>query len=277
MILAGTLFPNFIRAQLPERWEQFRDRARGYYYTLDGTDLQNFTCLFTGGAYLNFVKQTADTSYNYPLKFIWTRQGKMYYVLQPYPNMNDPKKRQQTLRQIQFVKKEFHGFILDFVNFVAYSPFSDIPDDARIRFTPDSVRVSYQTGDKNITARVVKVFLPSGKLQKVIYESGHQRILNYPIYTEVNGKWLAAGWDTRIYENGEIHSGIATRLEYRQADNYWVPVRVEMLVQSASKPEDQFLSEIYLKDYLFNVPMQDIGQPETGQGEQKSPPAPSPR
>ncbi len=253
-----------LSAQVSDRWLDFRNQADDYYMVLEKTDMTNFSCYFTSSAYLNYVAQMGDSSYNYPLKFIWTREGNTYYILQPYPGMDDARKRQQSLQQIQIVKTEFQGFFLDFINFVVYSPFSDIPEDAEIEFSQDSVRVHYRSGEGNLVADVWKVFLPSGKLRKVRYESGDKRIINYPAYTEVEGKWLCVGWDSQIYQNGKITSGSATRTEFRKIDRYWVPVRVMTMVQVADRPEERYMSELFIKDYLFNIPLEKIPDARTG-------------
>ncbi len=270
LLLIVLLHLGTVWGQTADRWLDFRNQADEYYLVLEKTDLTNFSCYFTSSAYLNYVSSETDSNYNYPLKFVWTQEGKTYYILQPYPGMSDPKKRQQTLQQIQIVKTEFQGFFLDFINFVIYSPFSDIPDDAEIEFSEDSVRVHYRSGEGNMVADVWKVFLPSGKLRKVRFEAGDKRVINYPAYTEVEGKWLCVGWDSQIYQNGEISSGSATRIEYRKIDRFYMPIRVATMVQVADRPEERYISELFLKDYLFNVPLEEIKDTRSGNSENTS-------
>jgi len=248
-----------------EDWGSFRERTREYYHYMYTSELKNFSCLFTTSAYINFVKQQADSGYTYPLKFIWTNSGRVYFVLQPTPTVNDSLAKEAVLNEIRKVKKQFHGFFLDWQNFLIFTPFDDIPENARTIFTKDSIRVEYTSGEVDKIARVKKLFLPSGKLIKVSVEAGRQKVVNYPVYDELEGKWICTGWETRIIQNGEVISGLVTGLELQKIQEYWVPSRVDFVVQTREKPDEKFLTTIFLKDFQFNQLLQEIQQP-TGPG-----------
>lgn len=244
-----------------ENWNGFKTEHEKYYHFLEQTDIQNFTCFYTTDAYIKYITKVADSSYIYPLKLIWTREGKTYYILEPYPQTTDNKQRQKILEKIQMTKSQFQGFYLDWLNFLVASPFADIPDDAQIQSVEDTLEVTYASdGKKNVF--VTKLFLPSGQLLKVIVDSGTEKIVDYPKYTEVENKWLCAGWDTQIYRGSEISSGMATRLEIRKIKNYWLPVRVDIIVQTADKPNEKYVSEIFLKGYVFNTPLKILPSPD---------------
>jgi hypothetical protein len=254
-----------------EQWEAFKQKSDGYYYHLSSPDVENFTCLFSSSAYINYVRQLADSTFYYPLKLIWTREGKIWFILQPYPDMTDANMRQRTLQQIQMVREQFRGFFLDWQNFIISSPFEDIPEDGLATFSGDSVKVSYTSGEGQLQTSVTKCFLPSGKLYRVVVKSGSQKIVNHPQYSEVNNKWLCIGWDTQIYANNVVSSGMSTRIDLNKIEGHWMPVRVETLVQSTQKPGEKFLSTIYLKDFLFNIPLQEIGSPQNEKQEKPAP------
>jgi hypothetical protein len=242
-------------------WQDFRDNHEKYYIFLEQTDLQNFSCLFTTDAYLSFINDIADSSYTYPLKLIWTREGKSYYILQPYPQPTDSKQRQQIMQKIQMTKTHFQGFYLDWINFLIASPFADIPDSARTKFSGDTVRVSYSTSDELGTVSVEKIFFSSGKLLRVAVTSPTGKIINFPKYTEVENKWLCSGWDTQIMKGDSVFSGLATGLEIHKISNYWMPVRADVVVQTVEKPGEKFISQIFIKDYVFNIPLQKLPSP----------------
>lgn len=260
LLLIGWLIGGF-SLLLAEDWGSFRQRTREYYHHMYAPELQNFSCLFTTGAYLEYVQQQADSEGTYPLKFIWTNTGNIYYVLQPLPTVKDSLIREARMNEIRKVKKQFHGFFLDWQNFLIFTPFDDIPENARIDFTPDSIRVEYRSGEGAKVARVQKLFLPSGKLIKVSVEAGEQRVVNYPVYDELEGKWICTGWETRIIQNGEVVSGLITGLELQKLQEYWVPTRVNFVVQTREKPQEKFVSTIFLKDFQFNQPLKEIKQP----------------
>lgn len=247
--------------QTPEAWTKFKNRSQDYYYYLSDSHIMNFTCLFTTDTYITFINEIADSSYRYPIKFIWTDAGKMYFVLQPYPDITNQPERSRMMEEIQFVKKQFEGFYLDWHNFLIQSPFDDIPDTADLIITPDSIRVSFTSGEKGKEARVSKVFLPSGKLVKVSVQTPGRKVVNYPRYREWKGKWVCVGWDSQIYQKGVIISGLSTSLELQRVQEQWMPVRVNVVVQTTEKPGEHYYSDIFLKDYLFDVPLQEIQPP----------------
>lgn len=260
LLFVGVLVVSFTLV-FGEDWGSFSERSREYYHHMYSPRLENFSCLFTTSSYIDFIQQQADSQYTYPLKFIWTHTGRVYYVLEPLPAVSDSSAKNVVLNEIQKVKRQFHGFFLDWQNFLIFTPFDDIPENAKTILSPDSVRVDYSSGEGDKVARVRKLFLPSGKLVKVSVEAGGQKVVNYPVYDELEGKWICTGWETRIIQNGEVVSGLVTGLELRKIQEYWVPMRVDFVVQTREKPEEKFLTTIFLKDFLFNQPLQEIRQP----------------
>jgi hypothetical protein len=241
-------------------WQQFRMKAENYYYYLEQSGLQNFSCNFTTDSYLNFIEKYADSTYNYPLKMIWTRAGKIYYVLESYPTTKDKIERKDIMQRIQLTKNQFQGFYLDWLNFLMISPFVDIPDEAKVDFIADTVKVRYSSPTDS-TTRVSKIFLKSGRLLKVLVESHNDKVFNYPQYQEVAGKWICTGWDSQIIKDGQVRSGLATRLELTKFQEYWMPIRADILVQTVEKPDQKYLSTLFLKGYNFDIPIQKLETP----------------
>ncbi len=244
-------------AHASENWDSFKAKTEGYYHYLMKSDIRNFTCFFTTGSYLSYIDSYSDSTYSYPLKFIWTRMGKIYFVLHAFPIVDNSNQRKEVLEKIQLTKNQFQGFYLDWLNFLIISPISDIPDTSSLSFSGDTVKVFY-TGKDGGNTRVTKVFLKSGRLYKAIVESNQDKVVNYPYYTEVEGKWLCTGWDTQIIQEGEIKSGLATRLELMKFENNWMPTKVDLIVQTIEKPGESYGSTIFIKDYVFDVPLQEL-------------------
>ncbi|UCE74820.1 MAG: hypothetical protein JSV56_03720, partial [Methanomassiliicoccales archaeon] len=229
-----------------------------YYHYLMASEVQNFNCYITTQNYINFMKEKGDTVNTYPLKFIWTRSGKIYYVLQPFPGMENDTERPKILEKIQLLKNQFHGFYLDWLNYLIISPLDDIPAGTEAVFKGDSVFVSYATAEDGIQTTVRKWFLPSGRLISFEVETQSQKVVSYPDYQEVDGKWLCIGWDTQIFEDNEVNSGLSTKLELQKTQNAWFPARVEVLVQTIEKPDERYISTLYLKSYDFNLPLLEL-------------------
>jgi len=245
------IFPGHSQNQ-QETWDTFKKKAKPYYSYLMAGNIQNFSCYISTQTYINFLKEKADTVNTYPLKFIWTRGGKIYYVLQPFPDMENEDERPKFLQKIQLMKNQFHGFYLDWLNFLIISPLDDIPKGIDAVFKGDSVFVSYVTADQ---ATVRKRYFRSGKLISFEVETQSEKVVNYPEYREIEGKWLCAGWDTQIYVNDKIRSGLSTRLELRKIQNEWFPIRADVFVQTVEKPGEKFVSTFFFKTYEFNLPL----------------------
>jgi hypothetical protein len=243
---------------MPESWDTFKQKAKPYYYYLMASNIKNFSCYLSTQNYINFFKQWGETVNTYPLKFIWTRSGKIYYILQPFPETVTDTERPKILEKVQLMKNQFHGFYLDWLNYLIISPLDDIPAGTEAIFRNDSVFVSYETDEPGIRTIVRKRFFRSGRLLSFEVETSSEMVVNYPIYEEVEGKWLCAGWDTQIYVDDQIKSGLSTKLELKKIQNEWFPVRANVLVQTIEKPGEKFISTIFLKAYEFNLPLYEL-------------------
>lgn len=261
---------NELPAQPVNSWPEFQNKTRGLYYFLESATLQNFSCLFSTDSYIGFIKNLGDSTYTYPLKLIWIREGKIYYLLQPSERLNDPALRTQLLEKIQLTKNQFHGFYLDWFSFLIISPLDDIPAAASINFKGDTVDVHYTNQEGSSAAAVRKVFLRSGRLLWVEVESATEKVINYPLYQEAEGKWICLGWDSQIYVNQKITSGLSTRLELTRIQNLWMPIRADIIVQTAEKPDQKFRSIIFLKEYELDLPLQELPQPTTADSTKKN-------
>lgn len=246
-----------------ESLAEFKSRSEPYYHYLKDPGISNFSCLFTSSAFINFVKDKTDSTHYYPLKLLWTREGNLYFILQPLPDELTESGRREYLQAAQSLKKLFRGIYYDWYKFALASPFADIPDSARLDWAGDTVAIRYEIKEPKITARVIRTFTRSGQLFKEIWLAANLKIVNYPAYQIVEGRWLCTGWDTQIYQNGEIKSGMAIQLRLRKVQGYWLPDQFDILAQSSSKPEEQVLTSLYLMNYLFNEKIEQLPLPKS--------------
>jgi len=245
-----------------EEWETFRERVQPNYYYLLSSSIQNFSCYLTTQNYISFLKERRDTVNTYPLKFIWTRAGKIYYVLQPYPGMETSSERGKILEKIQLMKNQFHGFYLDWLNYLISSPLDDIPLAAEMQQRGDSIFVSYFVDDQGSQVHVKKAFIRSGRLISVEVITKSEKVVNYPLYNEIGGKWVCSAWNTQIYQDSMVTSGLYTQLELRKIDEQWYPARADVIVQTMEKPNEKFISTLYFKEYEFNLPLHELEDPQ---------------
>ncbi|NIW79060.1 MAG: hypothetical protein GWN16_06160 [Calditrichae bacterium] len=80
--------------------------------------------------------------------------------------------------------------------------------------------------------------------------------MNYPLYDERDNKWICMGWDSQIYENERISSGMAVRIDYNQEAGRYLPTRLNSVIQARQKTDTSKVVtrgyNLYLKDYIFN-------------------------
>ncbi|MFQ5583825.1 MAG: hypothetical protein ACE5GL_05265 [Calditrichia bacterium] len=254
ILLAGSLFSQ-------ENFLDFRVAKEGYYHYISQPDVKNFSCLISSSIYINFIKDKADSNYYYPLKIVWTRQGDVYYIMQPFPDNLPENQLQAVVAEVKKLKQVFTGVLLDWEQFCLFSPFKNIPDSADVKFNEDTVGVTFTTVKDERAVRIKKIFGLGGKLLQVIWQSGDLRIVTTPAYDEVNNKWLCYGWDGQVYYRGEIASALSVGLELVNLENLWLPTRFDILAQSSKEPDQKKLSSIYFKNYIINEDFEIVPPP----------------
>ncbi len=257
--------------ETPADWKAFKARAAGYYQVLSKDSINNFSCFISADFYIDFIKSIADSNYYYPLKYIWTRSADQYFVLQPLPENLSDSLRREVLVRVQELKNLFNGIMLDWYRYSIRTPLDDVPDSARVKFARDTVGVFYQFQEENQKVEVQETYSRAGQLGRVIWRNGAQKVVTYPLFDEVENKWLCIGWDSQRYQNDAIISGVAVRLELVKKNGQFLPVQFNIIVQTQENPEQQILTSIYIKNFIFNENFQVLSSP----GE-SVPPKPTP-
>lgn len=233
-------------------WDDFITEHEIYYANVNRTDITNFSCLISSSSYVDFIKSKADSTYYYPLKIVWTREGKVFYIMLPFPEGDNGELQEVIPAKVQNLKKLFTGTLLDWQQFCLYSPFKDIPENAGTKFKGDTIGVSYKISQEDKIVRLKKTFTKVGLLLRVIWESGKLKIITYPSYDNVFDKWLCIGWDSQIYSDGEVVSGMTVGLELVNLSGFWLPTRFDILAQTKSDSSRKSLSSLYFKNHIIN-------------------------
>ena len=245
--------------------QQFKTKTEPYYLTLEQENVKNFSCKITSGEFINYIKDKvdkADSTFQFPLKFIWLAAGRAYYILQPFPkSFADTTKRVEAIKKVQMLKQLFQGFLMDWQKFGLASPFVDVPDSAFLKTGKDTVTITFHFKDGDIEGDVKKVFTAGGEFIADVWNTNKMTIINYPHYYIGEGKWICRGWDTQIYENGAITTGISTQLDIRKVQGYWMPIEIDILAQTQAHPDRKALTTLYLKNFQFDINIQPILNP----------------
>lgn len=253
-----------------DNWEQFKKEKKTYYSTLEGSAIENFSCLVSSSEYIRFISRIADSSFYYPLKLIWMRDGRAYYILQPFPPILSDSIHHEIVVRVEELKSLLKGTLADWQQFALSSPFSDIPPDARISFGQDTVSVAFGIAEDIKKTSVKKLFTRGGELAKVLWSSGELSIVTYPFYKEVENKWVCKGWRSQFYKNGEVTSGLAVSLELAKMENAWLATRLDVIAQAKETASQRSIIQLFLKSYLFNQQFEIVKAPsDTTKSSQK--------
>ncbi len=248
-----------LQAQTPV--ERFKQEVEQYYsFASQVSSVENFSCLITSTPYITFIQSLADSQYFYPLKFLWQRSGKAYFILQPLPKVENDQRR-EILIQAQQLKRLFRGIFLDWQKYSLVSPVGFYSDHATFVDFGDTVAIEDYYSDAMQNVRTRRLFSRSGLLLKDEWDNGDFRIVNLPVWQTVNNKWVCVGWQSQIYKGGQITSGMEISLQLANIEGIWLPYQIDILAQSRENPNEQVLTRVFLKNYRLNEPIEVVQQP----------------
>jgi hypothetical protein len=203
-----------------------------------------------------------DTVHTYPLKFIWMKGNKTFYILQPYDNMGDEQKSSEILKQVSHVRERFQEFYNYWQHFGINSPTNDIPDSAEIIYSSDSIVVSYSLDEKQEKNNIRKIYSKIGSLKKMKEITDHREIITRPQYTVWEEKYVCNGWRTQIFLDHILSKEIITRLELDSVGSHQVPARVIIDSLKLGIISEKVRSVIYIKEYEFDIPLRELKAPK---------------
>lgn len=262
----------FSRGVSQENWNDFKEEKRGYYSSLESSGVENFSCLVSSSDYIFFISDKADSTYYFPLKVIWLRNGRTYTILQPLPPAMPDSLKGQLINQVEQLKKIFKGTLSDWQQLALFNPFEDIPESTTVSFGKDTLGISFSFIEDNENITVSKTFTRGGQLARVRWITSDLEIRTYPYYREINNKWVCGGWKSQFYQNSDVTSGFEVALDLRRVDNVLLPIRFEIIAQSQSNRTQKSAMQLYLRDYVLNQKFEVINEPskptEAADGEQ---------
>lgn len=248
-----------------ETLDTFKQQIQDYYHYLATPEINNFSCKISSGIYIDFIRDKADSSYYYPLKFIQTKEDNRYYVLQPLPTLNDSLRR-EALGRIQNLKNLFNGLLTDLQKFYFQHPLASLPGDVALTFASDTVSISFSTLENEQTVYMDETYTRGGQLGRITWKLGNQQVVIYPTYREAREKWICTGWNNQVYQDGQIISGMAARVEYLWHTNRFLPLRIDIITQTKKIPGEEITTGgyvLFLKEFMFNEDITEITQKTT--------------
>ena len=232
---------------------EFFNRVNTIYYTLEQTDLRNFTSWLTSNIFIN---STDDyfTEEVFPLEFIWLEGNRMFFSRRPIPVLDDSVQN-QTLELLQMsMRKELKAVLLDWQRFYAGRLLQNMPADYSIELRADTVNLQYTSVEDTETVKNTLLFGQNGICIKatLLYPMRNESINTYPIYKYTGEKWLCIGWKVQVLADNEITTGYLIEIKSQRIENYWLPQIITMRLQSIKDKESIYLREYYFRNILVN-------------------------
>jgi hypothetical protein len=264
-VLAVLLLFSFSAAQdfhLDEK--QFFTDLENSYFSMSGTELQNFTCLVTNSSMEDFAEKKWENDEIFPLQFIWIRPDRIFLSQQGVPALNDSLQKEfESL--FSDLKQQVKAILLDLQRFYINGIYSSISQDYILVKKKQVIDILFDVTQDSLNTQFKYTFGMNGLCLKIEtgYPQINRTIITYPKFRVVKTKWLCTGWEVQIIDNGEVSSGFAVTLKNQFVDPVWVPVQVDLQVQKKEEAGKRYADILKFKNYLFNQSLQLIDEANT--------------
>jgi len=232
---------------------EFFNRVNSIYYTLEQTDLNNFTSWLTSNVFINSTEGffTEDV---FPLEFIWMSTSRMFFSRRPFPVLDDTSKNGVVERLQLSMRRELKALLLDWQRFYSGRLLSNMPPDYSLEIHADTVILKYTTVEDTETVNNILYFGQNGICIKTTlsYSGRNERIDTYPIFKYTGEKWLCIGWKVQVFEGNEVSTGYLVEVKSQRVEKYWLPQVFIMNLQTKNDKESIYIREYYFRNILIN-------------------------
>ena len=90
----------------------------------------------------------------------------------------------------------------------------------------------------------------------VAFPDKNEIINTYPGFKLMGNKWLCTGWTVQTLINGSVESGFVVKLRSRNMDNYWIPERLNLQLQTRNTEDVRYLRTYIFKNIILNRDLQ---------------------
>jgi len=231
------------------------------YYTLEATNINNFTVLLTNSRTETFAKNNWNNSEVFPLQLIWLSSNRVFLAEQGVPSLNDSTKKIYT-PLVSDLKKQVTGVLYDLKRFYFNGIYKSISQEYSIRKINDLVELKFAAVNETDSTYFTYYFGENGLCLKIVAETPAKKIKieTYPHFKIVKTKWLVTGWEVQMSRNSIIETGFIVNLKSKFYNENWVPTEMLITVQQSKSLGTTFTDEIKFRNFLFNQPLQYIQQ-----------------
>lgn len=232
---------------------QFFDRVNSIYYTLDQTELQNFTAWLTSNVFINSTEGFFSGEV-FPLEFIWMSGNRMFFSRRPLPALGDSVKDQLVENLQLSMRKELKAVFLDWQRFYSGKLLENMPPDYTLETVGDTVILRFSTLEEQKSVKNILKFGMNGICIKntLTYPDQNEHIDTYPIFKFTGEKWLCTGWRVQIFEGDEISTGYLVEINAQRIEKYWLPQVIKLTLQTIRDKQSRYIREYYFRNILIN-------------------------
>ena len=232
------------------------------YYYLKNRQLQNFSCFISTDKFRQFQENLGDTSRTYPLKVVWTRNGKLYYILQPFDDQDGAMNQQKSMEEVLQVRQQFQEFYDDWDFFLISPPQADLPDSLEYVQSGDTTLIKYVPEFSEEGEEITLKLNMNGILIARQERFAQEKIVTRPLYQSREEGPVCDGWDSELFFNDSLIEKSTVRLIFFQNMPYPVPSRadIETVFDKDSSTQKTVL---YFHHYEFNLPLQELEVPDS--------------
>ena len=229
----------------------FFNRVNSIYHNLEDSEIKNFKIQITSDYFeYNAGKEIDHDNYS-PIEFIWIKPRQLHFNRINNTQITDSAK-QVVIYQLQNeMFQELRGVFMDWQRFIGGKILYDLPDEYLMDSIGDTVHIEFESFENN---KPIKMKLYFGKNAicfklETIYKDIKQKIVTYPAFILIDGKWLCNEWVVKIMQNGVINSGFSVNFQSGKYKDSWLPVQALVQVQTRQK-----LNQTFSRLYKFRNP-----------------------
>jgi len=236
--------------------KEFFSELSNSYYTLNETQLNNFSALVTSLKMEIFAEDVWENEEIFPLQLIWFKPDKIYLAQQGVPTIkeNRYKEYQEIIDGIKFQIEVILPYLKRFYILGLYE---SIPNNYDIKVEEELVWITaIRNQDSLMDSTIYKMGRNGLCLNiEIHYPAENENIIITPSFNIIKTKWLCNGWIVQRLIGNSVINAYVLEIEYGEYQSFWFPVEIKMNIQKANDP-DTYYDIIKFRNYLFNQPIQ---------------------
>ena len=226
----------------------FFNRINSIYHNLNNSEIENFSVSITSDYFEYNSSEVIDHDVYSPIEFIWIKPRQLHFNRNGMPSGLDSTQQAKVFRLQNEMFQELRGIFMDWQRFIGGNILFDLPDKYIIESKKDTVFISFDSFESGKPVKMKFYFGLNAICFKIetIYEQINQKIITYPAYVLVDGKWLCSEWVIKITQNGIINSGFSVKFQSARYKESWLPLQALIQVQTRQK-----LNQTFTRLYKF--------------------------